>query len=181
MSRLPWDPAEIGTHEADLDGVADRLTRHEAGETGIPPSALTIRIRAALDEEPLPAAPWWQRLGGTGGWRVPVRLLAAAAVLVAGVISGVALGEFAGQGQNSGSGATPPAVVSPSPTPSRSPTLSPTPSRSPTLSPTPTTSPSPTLSPSPSPLPTASDDAETPEPSGSDDSSGGNRGPGGGD
>lgn len=177
MSRLPWDPAEIGTHEADLDGVADRLSGHAAGETGIPPSGLVGRIQAALDDEPLPAAPWWQRVGGGGRWQAPVRLLAAAAVLVAGVMGGLALGEFAGQ-QNSGSGSSPSPIVSPSETPSPTPSPSPTP----TLSPTPTVSPS--ASPVSSatlttPPPTATEDPETPEPSESD-SGGGNRGPGGG-
>lgn len=177
MTRLPWDPAEIGTHEADLDGIADRLSTHAVVESDAPPMELANRIRAALDDEPLPASAWWQRLGGgTGGWQAPVRLLAAAAVLVAGVVGGLALGELAGQLQNSGSGSSPPAVVSPSPTPSPSPSPSP----SPTLSPTPSATPlsSATLTPPP-PLP--SPDDETPEPSESDDSGGGNSGPGGGD
>ncbi|MCA1587330.1 MAG: RNA polymerase sigma factor [Chloroflexi bacterium] len=139
--------------------------------------ALVARIQAALDDEPLPPAPWWQRIGGAGQWQAPVRLLAAAAVLVAGVIGGLALGEFAGQVQNSGSGSSPPPLVSPSSTPS------PTSSPSPTLSPTPTASPSPTaVSPViPTQLPTA-EPFETPEASESDSSGpgGGNSGPGGG-
>ena len=177
MTRQPWDPAEIGTHEADLDDVADRLTRHAANETGGPYGALVARIQAALDDEPLPAAAWWQRLGAGGRWQAPARLLAAATVLVAGVVGGLALGEFAGQVQNSGSGSSPAPLVSPSSTPS------PTPSPSPTSSPTPTASPSPTAVPpiTTTPLPTV-EEFETPEPSDEDNSGpgGGNSGPGGG-
>jgi len=167
MSRLPWDPAEIGTHEADLDGVADRLARHADAETGLPSPALVGRIQAALDDEPLPVAPWWRRIGAGGGWPAPARLMAAAAVLVAGVIGGLALGELAGQ-QNSGSGPSPTPVLSPSATPSPTPS----PSATPTLSPSPVSSTSITT-----PPPTATEEAETPEP---DDDSGGNSGPGGG-
>jgi hypothetical protein len=177
MTRLPWDPAEIGTHEPDLDHVADRLTSHAAGADGGPYGALVARIQAALDDEPLPAAPWWQRLGAGGQWQAPGRLLAAAAVLVAGVIGGLALGEFAGQVENSGSGPSPAPLVSPSSTPS------PSSSPSPTSSPTPTVSPSPTaVPPVTTPLPTV-EPFETPEPGESDNSGpggGGNSGPGGG-
>jgi hypothetical protein len=173
MSRLPWDPAEIGTHEADLDGVADRLTRHAEEVAGPPPTGLVARIHTAVEQEPLPVARWWQRLGTGAGWRAPARLMAAAAVLALGVIGGLALGELTGQ-QNSGSGSSPTPVVSPSPT--RSATPSPSPSATPTVSPTPSASPvsSATLT---TPPPTAAEEAETPDP---DEDSGGNSGPGGG-
>ncbi|MGZ8475882.1 MAG: hypothetical protein ACXWWQ_06625 [Candidatus Limnocylindria bacterium] len=171
MSRLPWDPAEIGTHEEDLDGVADRLTRHAEAETGLPHGTLAARIQAALDDEPLPVGPWWRRTGPVSGWLGPARLIAAAAVLVLGVVGGLALGDFAGE-QNSGSGPSPTPVVSPSATPSPTPSPSATPTLSPTPSPSPMSSARITT-----PPPTATEEAETPEPG---EDSGGNSGPGGG-
>lgn len=173
MTRLPWDPAEIGTHEDDLDNVADRLTRYAESASDAPPAGLVDRIQSALDEEPTPAAAWW-RGGGVTGWLAPVRMLAAAAVLVLGVVAGLALGQLSGLVQDGGTGSSPPPLTSPSPSPS--PTPSPSPSASPSASPSPSESPVSSarlITPNPSP-----DDAdETPEPG---DDSGGNSGPGGG-
>jgi hypothetical protein len=168
MTRLPWDPAEIGTHDADLDDVAARLTRYADSTADAPPASLIGRIEAALDDEPIPAAPWW-RAGGLAAWGVPARILAAAAVLVLGIVTGLALGQLSGLVQDAGTGSSPAPVISDSPSPSPSPSPTPTPSPSPTASPTPSPSPA-------TPEPTASED-ETPEPF---DDSGGNSGPGGG-
>jgi hypothetical protein len=180
MTRLPWDPAEIGTHEDDLDHVADRLTRYAESASDAPSIGLVDRIQSALDDEPIPAAPWW-RGGGVTAWRAPVRMFAAAAVLVLGVVAGLALGQLSGLVQEGGTGSSPAPITSPStsPSPTPSPTLSPSPSDSPSSSPSPSGSPvsSARLI---TPNPTASPDddaAETPDP---DDDSGGNSGPGGG-
>lgn len=187
MSRLPWDPAEIGLHDADLDDVAGTLDAYAAGTDAAPAPGLAARINAALDAEPIPPAHWWQR-GGLIGWQAPTRLLAAAAVVVIGVVGGLALGQFAELMQQGGTGSSPSPIVSPSPTP----TTSPTPTPSPSATPTPTATPTQT----PRPLPTPSDELETPDPNdvdnsgpggGGDDNSGSgggggdNSGPGGGD
>lgn len=187
MTRVPWDPAEIGLHEADLDDVAGKLDAYALEVDAAPAPGLAPRIRAALDAEPVPPAHWWQR-GALIGWQAPTRLLASAAVVAIGVLGGLALGQLAELMQQGGTGSSPPPVVSPSSTPSESPT--PTPSPSPT--PTPTATPTQT----PHPVPTPSDELETPDPDdfdnsgpggGSGDSSGSgggggdNSGPGGGD
>lgn len=183
MTRLPWDPAEIGSHEADLDEVADRLMRHASATSVGPAPDLAARVSAALDDERVPPWAWWQRVMGTGGFRGPARLMAAVAVVVAGVVGGLALGSVAELVQQGGTGTSPPIQATPSVTPSATP--SPTPS--PTLSPSPTTSPSPSERPSPvsserlmTPMPEGSPRIETPEPSESDDPDEDNSGPGSG-
>src|SRR3712207_6830685 len=96
MTRVPWDPAEIGSHDADLDQIAGRLDAYALELDVAPDPTLAARINAAVDTEPIPAGRWWQRGGGLAGWQGPARLMAAAVVLVAGVVGGLALGEFAG-------------------------------------------------------------------------------------
>ena len=172
MSRVPWDPAEIGSHDPDLDEVAGELDAYALDVDSRPDPALAGRIHAALDAEPIPAAHWWQR-GGLLGPRA-ARLLAAAVVVAVGVLGGLALGELADVMQQGGTGSSPSPIVSPSASPTETP--SPSPSPTPTLSPTP--SPTPTVAPAATPT----DEIETPEPDGdnSGPGGGGNSGPGGG-
>lgn len=187
MIRLPWDPDEIGAHDGRLDRVAERLSRYATEQGTAADPSLAHRIRAAIEAEPLPQGPWWRRLRGVAPLRGPARVLAAAVVVVAGVVGGMALGEFAQLIQRGGAGSTPPpAVTTPSPRPS--PTI--TPSASPSASP----SPSPSADPAPAqpsvPEASPSEELETPEPSEDDEGNsgpggggddGGNSGPGGGD
>jgi uncharacterized membrane protein YgcG len=176
MTRVPWDPAEIGSHDADLDALASRLEAYALEVGTAPDPSLAARINDAIDAEPIPGARWWQRGGGIAGRQAPVRLMAAAAVLVAGVVGGLALGEFAGVLDQSGAGSSPPAVTTPSPTPSPSASPSPSPTASPSPSPSPSESASPVSSARLPVPPVASDELETPDPDDVD-----NSGPGGGD
>jgi hypothetical protein len=162
----PYDPAELGRHDSDLDGVAFELERHAASAGGEPPPDLAGRVMSAIGDEPIPSSRWaW--LGDNRG---PVRLLAAAVVIVVAIAGALAIGSLIEQARpNVGGPPTPAVLPSPSETPAPTPTVSPSPS----LSPTPTVTP-PTVSPSPS---DDDDEVETPEPSESDDD---NSGPGGG-
>jgi hypothetical protein len=169
----PYDPAELGRHDPELDRIAQELERQVAAMGGEPPLDLTGRILSAIDDEPMPSSRWsW-----LSGLRGPARFLAAASVLVVAITGALAIGSLIDQArQNVGGDPTPVVLPSPSETPA------PSPSRSLTPSPSASASPSPTASPTVAPTtqPTASDDddeVETPEPSESDDD---NSGPGGG-
>ncbi len=163
----PYDPAELGQHDPELDRVALELERQVAAMGGEPPMDLAGRIMAALDDEPMPASRWaWLT-----GLRGPARVLAAAAVVVVAITGALAIGSLIEQARQNVGGRPTPVVL---PSPSETPSPTPTPSPSPTLSPSPSLSESPAASPSPS----DDDDVETPEPSESDDD---NSGPGGGD
>jgi len=186
MSRYPFDSAELGRHDADMDRVAAMLEGY-ASDMGEPPIDLAVRIRAALDDEPIPATGWWASLLATlAGWQGPLRLVVATAVLAIAVVGAVVLGDLADRARESTGSSPPPSqTMLPSPTPSPTPTPTPTP----TPSPTPTLSPSPSSSASEAADPSASEDdadeVETPEPSESDDDNSGsgggdNSGPGGG-
>jgi hypothetical protein len=183
----PYDPAELGRHDPELDRVAHELERQVAEMGGEPPLDLSRRIMAAIDEEPIPASRWaW--LGGFGG---PARLLATAAVILIAVVGALAIGSLVEQARpDVGGPSSPSAVPSLSASPTSSPTASPSPT--PTASPSPTATPSPsatpTLEPTVRPTPSDDDEIETPEPSESDDDNSGpggggddNSGPGGGD
>ncbi|MCA1568737.1 MAG: hypothetical protein LC798_00120 [Chloroflexi bacterium] len=182
MSRYPFDSAELGRHDADMDRVAARLEGY-ASDMGEPPIDLAVRIRAALDEEPIPPTGWWASLLATlAGWQGPLRLVVATAVLAIAVVGAVVLGDLADRARES-TGSSPPPSQTMLPSPMPSPTPTPTPSPTPTLTPSPSSSASETADPS------ASDDdddeVETPEPSESDDDNSGsgggdNSGPGGG-
>ena len=167
----PYDPAELGRHDPELDRVAFELERQTAAMGGEPPVDLAGRILSAIDDEPIPASRWaW-----LGEFRGPARVLAAAAVVVVAITGALAIGSLIEQARPDVGGPQSPAVL-PSPFETPSPSLSASPS--PTLSPTPTLTPSPTVSPSPS---DDDDESETPEPSESDDDNSGPGGGGGGD
>ncbi len=190
MTRHPFDSGELGRNDPDMDRAGQDLERHAAEVGGEPPLDLASRIRAAIDEEPVPARGWWgSLLAAFAPWRGPARLALGTAVVAAAVLGALALGDLADRARNN-TGATPsPSVIATppqTPSPSPSPTISPSPS--PTPSPTPSATPLPSPSPPATVLPTATDDhggggAETPSPSESDSSGpgGGNSGPGGGD
>jgi hypothetical protein len=164
----PYDPAELGRHDPELDRVALELERQTAAMSGEPPMDLAGRIMSAIEDEPIPASRWaW-----LGGFRRPARFLAAAAVVVVVITGALAIGSLIEQARPDVGGPPTPAVL---PSPSETPAPTPTASPSPSLAPTPTLTPSPTVSPSPS---DDDDEIETPEPSESDDD---NSGPGGGD
>lgn len=163
----PYDPAELGRHDPELDRVALELERQSAAMGGEPPMDLAGRIMTAIEDEPIPASRWaW-----LGGFRGPARLLAAAAVVVVAITGALAIGSLMQQAQPDVGGPLTPIIL---PSPSETPTPTPTASPSPSPSTTPTLSPSPSVSPSPS---DDDDEIETPEPSESDDD---NSGPGGG-
>jgi len=167
MNRHPFDPHELGRADPDLGRVADALERYAADAGGEPPLDLASRIRSVVDAEPVRRGPF--ALLAT--WRRPVRLLAAAVVVLAAVVGAIALGELADRARTDvGSTPTPSVVTTPTPTPTQTPTPTPTVSPSPSASPT--------VTPSDTAEPSATDDdggVETPEPSESD-----NSGPGGG-
>jgi hypothetical protein len=177
MTSHHYDPSELDRLDPELDGVAAELERYAAGVSGEPPAGLTNSILRAIDEEPAPRSGLAALLAG---WGSSARTLAAAAVLAAAVVGGLALGGFIGTRQPD-VGASPDAsasqIVSPSPSTSASPTPSPTSSPTPSPTASPTTAPS-TPSPVPTvepvtPVPTATDDDDelkTPEPSESDSS-----------
>ena len=168
----PYDPAELGRHDPELDRIAQDLEQQVAAMGGEPPLDLTGRILSAIDDEPMPSSRWsW-----LSGFRRPAQLLAAAAVVVVAITGALAIGSLIDQArQNVGGEPTPVVLPSPSetPAPSPSPSLSPSPSASPSPSPTA----SPTVAPTTQPTPSDDDEVETPEPSESDDD---NSGPGGG-
>ena len=185
MTRHPFDSGELGRNDPEIDRVGEGLERYASDTGGEPPLDLTSRIRAALDDEPVPAAGWWgSLLAAFASWRGPARLALGTAVVAAAVLGALALGDLADRARNN-TGATPSPSVIATPTPSPSPT--PTPTLSPTPSPTPSATPIPSPSSPATVLPSATDDhgggGETPSPSESDNSGpgGGNSGPGGGD
>jgi hypothetical protein len=164
----PYDPAELGRHDPELDRVALELERQATAMGGEPPMDLAGRIMSAIEDEPIPASRWaW-----LAGFRGHARLLAAAAVIVVAITGALAIGSLIERARPDVGGPPTPAVL---PSPSQTPAPTPTASPSPSLAPTPTLTPSPTVSPSPS---DDDDESETPEPSESDDD---NSGPGGGD
>lgn len=190
MTRHPFDSGELGRSDPEMDRIGEGLERYASEAGGEPPMDLASRIKAALEDEPVPARGWWGSLMAIlAPWHAPARLALGAAVVAAAVIGALALGDLADRARNNSTGSTPtpaPSVVV-TPSPVTTPTPRPTPRH--TQSPTPTPSASPTTAPS-SPAtaaPTATDDdggVETPSPSESDNSGSGggdNSGPGGGD
>ena len=169
----PYDPAELGRHDPELDRIAEELERHVAAMGGEPPLDLTGRILSAIDDEPMPTSRWSWLIGLRG----PARLLAAAAVVVVAITGALAIGSLIDQArQNVGGEPTPVLLPSPSETLAPSPSPSASPSASPSLSPSPT--PTPSVTPTVQATPSDDDDeVETPEPSESDND---NSGPGGG-
>jgi hypothetical protein len=163
MTRHPFDSGELGRDDPEMDRIGEELERYAATTGGEPPIGLATRIREAIDDEPLPASGWWaSTLAFLAPLRGPARVVLAAAVVVAAVMGGIALGELADRATID-AGSQPPSVV-----------------ETPIPTPTPTPTPTPILTPSASPSPAATDDeddVETPEPTETDDSSG----PGGGD
>jgi hypothetical protein len=178
MTRHPFDPAELGSDDPALQRVAERLESYASGLDGEPSPALTARILAAAEAE----APRGGLAAILVALRRPARALAAAAIVVAAVMGGLAFSQLVDRPPDVG--ASPVASPAPSATPTASPSPSPSaiiaPSPSPTLRPTPTPVATNPPTPATTPVPTASDDdeIETPEPSESDDD---NSGPGGGD
>lgn len=175
MNRHPFDSHELGRGEPELDRIGEQLERYAADAGQEPPLDLASRIRSAVEAEP---AARGALAGLLATWRRPVRVLAAAVVVLAAIVGAVALGELADRARTDiGATPSPSLVVTPTPTPT--PTLTPTPTVSPSPSPSPTPTPTqtPTATPSQRAEPTGTDDSgvETPEPSESDSS-----GPGGG-
>jgi hypothetical protein len=172
----PYDPAELGRHDPELDRIAQELERQAAAMGGEPPLDLTGRILSAIDDEPMPSSRWSWLIGLRG----PARLLAAAAVVVVAITGALAIGSLIDQArQNVGGEPTPVVLPSPSDTPSPTPSPSNSPSESPSPSPSPTETPS--VAPTVQPTPSDDDEVETPEPSESDDDNSGPGGGGGGD
>jgi len=172
----PYDPAELGRHDPELDRIAQELERQAAAMGGEPPLDLTGRILSAIDDEPMPSSRWSWLIGLRG----PARLLAAAAVVVVAITGALAIGSLIDQArQNVGGEPTPVVLPSPSETPSPTPSPSNSPSESPSPSPSPTETPS--VPPTVQPTPSDDDEVETPEPSESDDDNSGPGGGGGGD
>ncbi|MGH2357683.1 MAG: hypothetical protein ACRDGJ_06670 [Candidatus Limnocylindria bacterium] len=184
MTRLPFDPAELGTDDSALQPVADALERYADQTSGLPPSDLAARIRGAIGAEPVPGGGWLAALlppagrsWGRGLGFAAVGLVAASAVVVA-IVGGQLMDAY--REANTGSSASPVPTSSPSPSLTPSPTLSP----SPTPMPSESESPSPSTSPSASPE--ATDEATPfalPSPSESEDEGGGadHSGPGSGE
>ncbi|MDQ2689126.1 MAG: hypothetical protein M3Y29_02480, partial [Chloroflexota bacterium] len=86
MSRSPYGPDELDRTDPALDRVAQRLEDYAAARRADPPLDLATRIRAAIDDEPLPRPGWWaSMIAGLRAWRGPARALAVAAVVVAAV------------------------------------------------------------------------------------------------
>ena len=161
----PYDPHELDRLDPELDRVARELEEHAAAVRGEPPHDLASRVRAAIEDEPLPASQWaW-----LAGLRRPARGLAAAAVLVAAVTGALAISSLIDDARPDIGGPSAPALL---PSPSETPVLEPTPS--------PTVTPSPSVTPRPTPSDDDDDDVdelETPRPSESQEDS---SGPGGG-
>lgn len=179
MTRHPFDSGELGRSDPEMDRIGEGLERY-ASQAGEPPMDLASRIRATLDDEPIPAGGWWQSLlAALAAWHGPARLALGAAVVVAALIGALALGDLADRARNNNTGSTPApsVIITPSPSPSPTP--------SPTSTPTPTAAPSPPAVPTPSASNDHGGGSETPRPSESDNSGPGggsdSSGPGGGD
>ena len=149
----PYEPGvELDRADPALDEVAQRLEGYASSAGGEPPSGLTSRILAAIEDEPDPVGRWaW-----LGTWQGPLRFAAAAGALVIVIVGALAFGTLLDRARDIGSSAPPVPSLPVSPTPSASP--------SPTVSPSPTDSASPSPSVSPMPSPTHDDRFETPEP-----------------
>jgi hypothetical protein len=178
MTRHPFDSGELGRDDPEMDRIGEALEHYAATAGDEPPMALAMRIREAIDDEPLPASGWWaSALAFLAPLRGPARVMLAAAVVVAAVVGAIALGELANRATID-TGSPPPSVI-------ETPIPTPTPTPTPTLTPTPTPSAEPSASPSPTET-DDQDDVETPEPTETEDSSGSgggdgdNSGPGGG-
>lgn len=178
MTRHPFDSDELGRNDPDMEQIGARLERYASEAGHEPPVDLAARIRAALDDEPIPSTGWWASMLATvARLHGPARLIVATAVLLVAVLGAVAIGDVIDWArQDTGSSPNPSEIVAPSPTPTSTPTVTPSPTPSPTA----------TASPSPSASDDEDDDEEeTPEPSESDDDNSGrgggdNSGPGGG-
>ncbi|MEA2651773.1 MAG: hypothetical protein QOI85_1494 [Chloroflexota bacterium] len=186
MTRHPFDSGELGRNDPEIDRLGEGLERYATDVDGEPPVDLASRIRAALDDERVPAGGWWRSLlAAFAPWHGPARLALGGAVVAVAVIGALALGDLADRARNNtGSTPSPSVIVSPSPTPTLTRSPTPTPSPTPTLTPSPTPIATQLPTPLPTPLPTDDHggDSETPSPTGSDNSGpgGGNSGPGGG-
>ena len=178
MKQHPYEPGvELDRRDPELDEVAQRLETYAGRAGGEPPSGLTARILAAIDDEPEPGSRWaWLT-----SWRGPMRAMAAGVALVLVIVGALAVGTLIDRARNT-VGSSPSAVPTESGSPSESPSSSPTPSVTPSVTPSP--SESPTQSPTFTPLPSPTDDdgdfetpepGETPRPGETD-----NSGPGGG-
>jgi hypothetical protein len=172
MRPDPFDPAEVGVDDHELDAVTMALERYAANTDAVHDPELVARIQAAVDAEPLPRRGWLASLtGGFRGGGVGARALALAGIAAAAIVTAVAVGGLLDLARTVEPGDAASPVVSPSVAPM------PTESPSPSNSASPTASPSTSQSPTPSASPSGGGD-ETASPSASDGS--GNSGPGGG-
>ncbi len=164
-----------------LEQTAAKLQAYAAGITAGAPRGLVSAVIGALDAEPLPRRRWgW--IGLPSPVQRALRVAALAAIIALGVGGAIFAGQLASLLREVRIGATPspPAVIVTSPSPSNTPH----PTSSPSPSPTSTRPPRSSVV----PQPTAPVTFETPgasaelsaSPGASDDSGGGNRGPGGG-
>jgi hypothetical protein len=175
MTRHTFDSGELGRNDPEMDRVGAHLERYAAEVADEPPVDLVTRIRATIDEEPVPATGWWASLlAAFSAWQQPARLAMATAVVAAAVVGAFAVSGLVERARNDiGTSPVPSVIVRPSPI------ATPTPTPTPVPTPTPTSSASPPASGSVEP--TASDDddeVETPDPS---ETASDNSGPGGGD